>query len=93
MRTREVMMGTRWQASNVFRGQFLAHFGEVPQCDTCRHLWADGDAFPDGIPSDIITNGYDHHQAFTGDDGIRYEEGEPAYRYGERTAPDGHFAA
>ena len=74
-------MGTRLQGSNLFRMQFAA-LGEVPQCDACKHLFADGDtctAFPDGIPSAIMINVHDHHAPFEGDHGILFEEGEPAY--------------
>ena len=69
-------MGTQAQNSAVFRDQMLAHFGEIPQCDTCKHLHEDGatcDAFPDSIAGEIITNGHDHQFPFPGDHGIGYE--------------------
>jgi len=45
------------------------------QCATCRH-WLDGltcEAFPEGIPDEIIFEGRDHTEPFKGDRGIRYE--------------------
>jgi hypothetical protein len=75
-------VGTQTQNSVVLRGQMLAHFGEVPQCDTCKHLHADGAtcaAYPGGIPGEIITNDHDHHTAFAGDQGIQYSRGPSAW--------------
>jgi len=77
-------VGTPEQNSNVMRGQLLAHFGEVPQCDTCRHLHRYGmtcDAYPDSIPGEIITNGHDHHHPFDGDHGILYKEGPSDFEH------------
>lgn len=55
------------------------------QCSTCTHLRspfsrADGDysggpfcaAFPDGIPSEVLTNRVDHRQPIPGDHGVRW---------------------
>jgi len=70
-------MGTQAQDSAVFRGQLLAHFGEIPQCDFCKHIHADNDftcdAYPDDIPGKIMTNVHDHTKPFPGDHGIGYE--------------------
>ena len=45
-------------------------------CLNCIHLHSDGiscKAFPDVIPSDIITNQFDHRIPWKGDNGILYE--------------------
>lgn len=51
------------------------------QCLWCKHKW-DGvlrcDAFPDGIPDEIVTGLHDHRKPFGGDGGIRYEPAEDA---------------
>lgn len=63
------------QAARLARLQMEAHFGEVSQCDSCRHLRSGGarcNAFPDGIPSAILVNNHDHHKPFPGDHGILY---------------------
>ena len=52
------------------------------QCADCRHLRpvpADGpprytcEAFPDGIPREILFADHDHRKPFPGDHGIRFE--------------------
>ena len=48
------------------------------QCNACRHNWRDKPgatcaAFPDGIPRDILLGRADHHAAYPGDHGIRFE--------------------
>lgn len=51
--------------------------GPAPMCVFCRHLKKGEDfrcdAFPDGIPSDIIENNADHRKPYPGDHGIRFE--------------------
>jgi hypothetical protein len=47
------------------------------QCSRCLHLrdhqlWT-CDAFPNGIPALILTNSFDHRNAYPGDHGIRFE--------------------
>ena len=46
------------------------------QCLTCKHSIGllRCDAFPDGIPTAIITGEYDHTQPYKGDKGIRWEK-------------------
>jgi hypothetical protein len=49
-----------------------------PLCKACRHLDRDQerhlcDAFPEGIPEEIWTNRFDHHDPYPGDRGIRFE--------------------
>lgn len=55
------------------------------RCYQCRHVRSDYscDAFPDGMPIEIV-NGFDHSRPLAGDQGIRFEErpaGEPAPVY------------
>lgn len=50
------------------------------QCITCKHKWPGAlqcNAFPDGIPVEIVTGEHDHRKPFDGDGGIRYEPAEP----------------
>lgn len=50
------------------------------QCVFCKHKHAGSgtcDAFPDGIPGEILTNDADHREYFPGDQGIRYEQSMP----------------
>lgn len=56
-----------WQAGDRLR---------VSQCVFCRHAHTSGptcDAFPKGIPDEILRNEHDHRQPFIGDHGIRFE--------------------
>jgi hypothetical protein len=52
----------------------------VPQCADCVHFHIDVtdrnecDAFPKGIPNDIILNKVDHTKPVEGDHGIQYEQ-------------------
>lgn len=45
------------------------------QCVGCAHYLGnlECEAFPDGIPDEIITGLHDHRQPYEGDGGIRYE--------------------
>ena len=55
-----------------------------PQCVDCRWVGSGVgcEAFPDGIPAEIITGEHDHREPYPGDNGVRFEpvdgEGEPA---------------
>jgi hypothetical protein len=52
--------------------------GEAPSCMTCKHKrfgWH-CDAFPEGIPGEIIDGQHDHKEPYKGDGGIQYEPGE-----------------
>jgi len=45
------------------------------KCNRCRHVSNDGltcEAFPEGIPAEILTGKHDHTKAFPGDGGIRF---------------------
>lgn len=45
------------------------------QCISCQHYQGaiTCDAYPDGIPIEIITGEHDHTQPYEGDNGIRFE--------------------
>ena len=49
------------------------------QCRNCKHIIRPSidlvcDAFPEEIPDEIITDGFDHTKPFPGDNGIRFEK-------------------
>ena len=49
------------------------------QCGDCKHFHRDKpeqyrcDAFPQGIPDEILLSEHDHKEPFKGDHGIRFE--------------------
>ena len=45
------------------------------KCTRCQHYDRIGEceAYPDGIPVEIITGEHDHTEPFPGDNGIRFE--------------------
>lgn len=49
-----------------------------PMCYSCRHLRADPqmicDAFPNGIPTEIVESVVDHRDPYTGDNNIQFEQ-------------------
>lgn len=55
-----------------------------PLCVTCRfwhranHEAFTCDAYPDGIPEEIIQSEHDHHEPFRGDGGIQYKPLQPS---------------
>ena len=55
-------------------------------CVNCKHYNTDRTAkkltcaaFPDGIPTAILTNLADHRREYKGDHGIRYEPIDPTF--------------
>jgi len=46
------------------------------QCKGCDHYLGllECEAFPYGIPEDILTGEFDHTEAYEGDNGLRFEE-------------------
>lgn len=52
-------------------------------CASCRRFWADYraedvcDAFPRGIPREILMGDNDHRKGFKGDRGLGYRAGAP----------------
>ena len=46
------------------------------QCPKCKHLFIGKlscDAFPNGIPTEILSGNFDHTKEFKDDSGIRFE--------------------
>ena len=45
------------------------------QCIECAHYRGllECDAFPEGIPTEIVTGEHDHREPYNGDNGIRFE--------------------
>lgn len=56
--------------------------GEDVQCNGCIHTRGFGkcDAFPVGIPRELMTTDITHDKPYEGDGGIRYEK-NPDYHY------------
>jgi len=50
----------------------------VSPCETCthKHVSATCDAFPAGIPAEILTGANQHRQPYPKDNGIRYKASE-----------------
>lgn len=50
----------------------------VPQCFNCKHFIETGEyicnAFPEGVPEEILYNRYIHTEPYEGDNGIQFEE-------------------
>ena len=48
---------------------------DVPACIKCKHYIADGtcEAYPSGIPSEILIGGNKHSTKMPGDNGIQYD--------------------
>ena len=56
------------------------------QCMSCRHYHQEAsmdscDAFPDGIPSEILDKTLDHRKPYPGDQGIRWEPLKPGGKH------------
>ena len=66
------------QTTEEAPNRFVTDFDDVifAQCNSCDHYHNNGEtceAFPDGIPLDIISNEIDHREPVQGDNGIRWE--------------------
>lgn len=54
--------------------------GDMPICVECKHYHEENndffscDAFPHGIPDDILEGKEEHYDPFPGDNGIQFEE-------------------
>jgi len=48
---------------------------QVFHCQSCINFFGDGrcNAYPNGIPRDIIKGEHDHSEPYPGDNGIRFE--------------------
>ena len=48
---------------------------DISQCIRCEHNLGGGlcEAYPAGIPDEILTNEHDHREPLAGDNGIRFE--------------------
>jgi hypothetical protein len=48
----------------------------IPQCDYCNHYREHQkcDAYPEGIPEEILLNKVDHRKPYQGDRGIQFEK-------------------
>ena len=51
--------------------------GIAPLCEDCLRFDMQGDgysceAFPDGIPEEIVMGEHDHHEPFEGDGGLKF---------------------
>ena len=52
---------------------------EIKLCNDCKHKWLHEikcDAFPDGIPDDVLCCDLDHRKPIDGDHGIQFEPKE-----------------
>jgi hypothetical protein len=49
---------------------------ELPLCFRCKHYRGQitCDAFPGGIPDEILISAVDHKEPYEGDNGIRFED-------------------
>lgn len=57
-------------------GKFTSTGGlTFSQCVRCKHFTGEStcNAFPNGIPTEILANEYDHTIEFPGDHGIQFE--------------------
>lgn len=64
----------------------------APMCIGCKHFRNEGftcDAFPDGIPEDILQSRIDHRKPYLNDNGIQFEPVSPmAARFVARIFPE-----
>ena len=67
----------RMTREEIVRDRFVDQPGDtiISQCVACVHVHMGRcDAFPDGIPQEILENWHDHRLAYPGDNGIRFEQ-------------------
>jgi len=67
-------MSDKFEWSLVIAGSGMIDAKYVP-CDSCKRARANDicDAFPDGIPEDILTGKNNHTKPYPGDHGIQFE--------------------
>lgn len=69
--SKELFTDKRWYQDTGFQKI-------VYQCTTCKYFYGFDrcEAFPNGIPKELLVPEFTHKEAFEGDNGIMYIEGD-----------------